>query len=309
MPSEIQSLKLSIALTTYNHEEFIAKCLDSIIDQDLKVPYEIVIGEDRSTDSTRSIIQTYYEKYPELIRLLERNSNYGYTKNFNDTMIQCKGEYIAIFDGDDVMLPGKLNKQITFLDENPDFVMVGHYVDAFNTNDNKIIRSIKPHIDKKFYTIGDLAYWGSFFANSSKMFRKNAYPAGGIDPRIRHIADWAVTMGIAEKGKIAVLKETLALYRVHGTSIMQKLSARADFRDKNIIVDYWNSKRKDGNQLDFSRQWAYSYLFLGKSFLGKGKFKLARKCIKKSIGFDYKYSLSQYIYLFLAVICKRIKVD
>lgn len=107
-------LKVSIALTTYNHEEFIAQSLDSILNQKVNFNYEIVIGEDKSKDRTLSIIKTYVSKYPDKIKVLEREGNLGYTKNFDDTMQQCRGEYIAIFDGDDLMKEGKLQNKWIF---------------------------------------------------------------------------------------------------------------------------------------------------------------------------------------------------
>ena len=72
MTSDLKRLKLSVALTTFNHEAFIGKCLDSIIEQNLNVPYEIVIGEDKSSDLTLQIILTYKVKFPDIIRILER---------------------------------------------------------------------------------------------------------------------------------------------------------------------------------------------------------------------------------------------
>ena len=219
----IGNLKLSIALTTYNHEKFIAQSLDSILNQTVNFKYEIVIGEDKSKDNTLAIIKAYQSKYPDRIRVLERDGNLGYTRNFDDTMQQCRGEYIAIFDGDDLMSDGKLQKQVDFLDKNSDYVMIGHIVNAFDSISGRTIRIIQPKKKKLYYTIEDLITEGSFFANSSKMFRRNAYPKNGIDNRIRFIADWAITLDIVGLQKIGFIWESLALYRVHGTSIMQKL--------------------------------------------------------------------------------------
>src|ERR1700741_2727147 len=270
------NLKVSIALTTYNHAEFIAQSLDSILSQDVNFEYEIVIGEDRSSDSTLEIIRSYQLKYPHKIRILDRPVNLGYTRNFDDTMQQCRGEYIAIFDGDDVMKPGKLRKQADFLDQHPNCVMVGHLVDAFDSETGKVIRVIKPRKHKDFYTIEDLIVEGSFFANSSKMFRRSAYPQAGIDRRIKFIADWAVTLEIVGNEKIGFIWEDLALYRVHGTSIMQKLRGADDFNDKTIIINAINQKYDNKFRDLLKRQWAYAYMIYGIDELNNKNVRSAR---------------------------------
>jgi glycosyltransferase involved in cell wall biosynthesis len=297
-------LKLSVALTTYNHQEFISIALDSIISQSVDFNYEIVIGEDMSGDNTLDIIKKYRLKYPNIIRILDRKENLGYTKNFDDTLKQCKGEYVAIFDGDDIMLAGKLQKQVDFLDCNQNCVMVGHKVEAFDSNSKKILRSIYPSTKKEFYCIEDLIYQGSFFANSSKMFRRSAYPKNGIDFRIKFIADWAVTMDIVEEGKIGFLWENLSLYRVHNSSIMNCLKGIDDFNDKVIIINHINDKYNGKYEKLFYRQWAYAYLINGIYEINNMNIKLARRHFIKSLKFDFKYSLVSYFYFFLTFLPK-----
>lgn len=300
-------IKVSIALTTYNHQEYIEKCLDSILSQEVDFNYEIVIGEDQSKDKTLSIIKTYEAKYPKIIRILAREENLGYTRNFDDTMQQCKGEYIAIFDGDDYMLPGKLKKQVDFLDEHPDYVIVGHIVDAFDNNTGKIVRVIQPKKKKIYYTIEDLIIDGSFFANSSKMFRRKAYPEKGIDKRIKFIADWAVTLDIVSERKIGFIWENLALYRIHGTSIMQKLKGVDDFHDKTIIIKWMNEKYKNKYQKLFNNQWAYAYLIVGIDELMQNNKSHARNNFFTSLTYNYKYSATVYYYIVLSFAPKKIR--
>lgn len=297
-----QQLKLSIALTTYNHEAFIAQSLESILTQRVNFNYEIVVGDDKSTDNTLTIVKSYASKYPDKIRVLERHKNLGYTKNFDDTMQQCQGEYIAIFDGDDIMKEGKLKKQVDFLDQNPDCVMVGHIVDAFDSHSKKITRTILPKKKKFFYTIEDLIIEGSFFANSSKVFRRKAYPKTGINPHIKFIADWAVTLDIVGEQNIGFIWETLALYRVHGTSIMQTLKGTDDFHDKQIIIDGVNKKFENKYSKLFKNQWAYAYFIYGLDEFNKGYNTSARKKFLKSISCNYRYSFTVYAYLMASFI-------
>lgn len=291
-------LKLSVALTTYNHEEYISDSLDSILNQQVDFNYEIVIGEDKSTDNTFAIIKSYAARYPEKIRILERNSNIGYTKNLNDTLRQCKGEYIAIFDGDDIMLPNKLQKQVEFLNLHPEFVMTGHDVRAFDSKTNKTIRYISPGRKKSFYTLEDLIKHGSFFANCSKIFRKAALPESDIDENIKFIADWYITMQIVKEGKIGYMWEVLSNYRIHPLSIMQTLKGKQDYEDKMVILNKLNHIYNYRYNGLFNRQLAYAYLVYGLDELNNKKIKSARHKFLQSIKYQFYYSPIQFYYLF-----------
>ena len=94
-------MKLSVLMITYNHENFIAQAIDSVLRQDVNFGYEIVIGEDCSSDRTRSIVMAYEKKHPEKIRLLLPEQNLGMMGNFMQTLQACRGEYIAIVEDDD----------------------------------------------------------------------------------------------------------------------------------------------------------------------------------------------------------------
>ena len=83
--------------------------------------YEIVIGEDCSTDSARAVVMAFYRRYPDRIRLLLRDQNVGANRNSVETIEACHGEYMAILEGDDYWIAtDKLQKQVDFLDTNPE---------------------------------------------------------------------------------------------------------------------------------------------------------------------------------------------
>lgn len=117
-------MKLSVLVITYNHERYIAQALESILSQKTGFDYEIVIGEDCSTDRTRTILLDYQRKYPERIKLLLAEENSGATRNFIRTYEACRGEYVALLEGDDLWTsPDKLQEQVDFLDNHAGFVM------------------------------------------------------------------------------------------------------------------------------------------------------------------------------------------
>lgn len=126
---------LSIACITYNHENYIAETIESFLMQETGFPFEIVIGEDCSTDSTRNIIESYRLRYPNLIRVLYPQSNGGFQRNILQTFKTCQGDFIAYCEGDDYWTdPKKLQKQVDYLKNNPDCVITYGAVQAFDKN-------------------------------------------------------------------------------------------------------------------------------------------------------------------------------
>ena len=116
---------ISVIVVTYNQQSTIGRTLDSILMQQCHVPYEIVIGEDCSTDQTLDVCQQYAEKYPDRIRVLANKRNKGIADNYFDCMLQCKGEYIADCAGDDFWTdPLKLDKQVSVLESDKSITLV-----------------------------------------------------------------------------------------------------------------------------------------------------------------------------------------
>jgi SAM-dependent methyltransferase len=118
---------LSILCITYNHERYIRQALDSFLMQEVRFPFEIVIGDDCSTDATVQVIEEYQAKHPGIIKLLPSRFNLGMTQNFRRAMKACRGRYIAICEGDDFWEDAtKLAKQVKFLEGNPGYVITYH---------------------------------------------------------------------------------------------------------------------------------------------------------------------------------------
>ncbi|MDE7180400.1 MAG: glycosyltransferase [Muribaculaceae bacterium] len=113
-------MKVSVIVVTYNQEHTIGRTLDSILAQDLRADYEIVIGDDASTDGTERICRSYAAQYPDRIVYLRRERNLGVTANYFDCIRRARGEYLADCAGDDYWVdPGKLRRQVELLDSDP----------------------------------------------------------------------------------------------------------------------------------------------------------------------------------------------
>lgn len=117
-------MKISVLIITYNHEKYIAQALESVLAQKTDFDFEIVVGDDGSTDKTREILRDYQGRYPQKIRLLLPEKNSGATRNFINTYNACRGQFVAILEGDDYWTTsGKLQLQVDFLESHPEFAL------------------------------------------------------------------------------------------------------------------------------------------------------------------------------------------
>jgi glycosyltransferase involved in cell wall biosynthesis len=289
-------IKLSISLITYNHEQFIAKTLNSILSQEVNFKYEIIIGEDCSSDNTRKIVKEFQDLYPDIIKLIPREKNIGSTKNFSETLLTCKGEYIAMIDGDDLMLPNKLQKQVDFLDANNDYVMITHALRAFNNKTDETLRIVQPKLLKSCYTIEDLIVSGSIFGNSSKMFRREALPNKPVSSKINFIADLYLTIHVAGLSKIGFINETLGEYRVHEGNMMKNLKGKEVLEDIETTFNSIKSRFGEKYNSLFKNKYCYGHLIVGMDLLHQGKSNEARNSLMKSIRIKPFYTRSQVVY-------------
>lgn len=120
---------LSIYVPVYNHEKYIVQALDSILMQKTKYSYEVWIGEDASTDNTKAILKEYEKKCPDNFHFLyrEKNMHNSECRNGSDLKARCKGKYIICLEGDDFWTDEyKLEKQIDFLENHPEYIAAAH---------------------------------------------------------------------------------------------------------------------------------------------------------------------------------------
>lgn len=116
---------ISVIVVTYNQEHTIGRTLDSILRQQCHLPIEIVVGEDCSTDQTRTICQEYANRYPEQIRLFCNEHNKGLVDNYFDCLLACRGAYIADCAGDDFWVDNqKLEKEVRLMEADPTITLV-----------------------------------------------------------------------------------------------------------------------------------------------------------------------------------------
>lgn len=213
---EPADIKVSVAIFAYNHETFIAQAIESVLMQQTDFEYEVIIGEDCSTDDTRAIVRAYGERYLERIRLLLPESNQGGKANLVATLNACRGEYIALLDGDDYWTdPLKLQKQVDFLDRNPDFVLSCHDVDIVDFQGTFIAKHPGVYLGDKINLDDYLSHNYNVFHPASVVLRRgilNQIPDWFYRMRM---ADWPLFMLYLQRGPAHHIAESMAVWRHH----------------------------------------------------------------------------------------------
>jgi len=223
-------MKLSVMMITYNHERFIAKAIESVLAQRVNFDYEIVIGEDCSTDGTRAIIMDFHRRHPGLIVPLLRDQNIGAMRNLGATLAACRGRYLALLEGDDYWTcDEKLQRQVDFLDSTPDCAICCHRVKFLDETGSAYANLVRC-LPAGSYTIEDLLK-GNFVMTCSTVLRRDLIPVLPRWLRTMKLGDWPMFALAARHGTIELMDEVMAVYRVHAGSMWSSLPSITRLRE------------------------------------------------------------------------------
>ena len=291
----VENIMVSVCVMSYNLEKYISEALDSILMQKVNFKYNIVVGDDYSTDNTRQILQKYVKKYPEKITLLLHKSNIGIVANFATTLKACHGKYIALLDGDDYWTdPLKLQKQVDFLESNKDYSMVFHNIELHDQTKNGVI--VKPFSlekNNREYTYDEITRTWSVGTCSVLCINNEQY---------RYIENnlWFPVQALqlylccASKGKIYYISDTMCVYR----RLLSGSMNSKEFSNVEIhltFIKYYKTLYNDFNHLlseeTINRQCASHYLWAGRKSRKNGNEKDYLKYLTLAMIQD-----SQYIY-------------
>ena len=212
----INSPDISIAMLAFNHEKFIGEAIESVLMQRTSYTYKIIIAEDFSTDKTREIILEYQKKYPDKIKLILQDKNVGAGQNNVDLLLNLEGKYIAALEGDDYWTdPLKLQKQVDFLEANPDYAICFHEVNILQ--DGSIKEDTITAKVPETTTINDLAK-SNYIHTCSVVYRNNLFAEWPEYFKESPVGDYFLHLLNARYGAIKCLDEIMGVYRVHGTS-------------------------------------------------------------------------------------------
>lgn len=209
-------IKVSILCLTYNQKKYIKETLDGFLKQRTDFAFEILINDDASTDGTTEIIKEYQKKYPHIIKPNFQKENL-YSKGVRHMIVRflipkTKGEYLALCEGDDYWTdPYKLQKQVDFMEKNPDYTLCFHRVEVVY-EDKKGVNFVFPDVeDEKWYTRQELLKT-NYIPTNSVMYRKQTYQNMPLDLMP---GDWFMHLYHARFGKIKFMPEVMSVYRKH----------------------------------------------------------------------------------------------
>lgn len=273
---------VSIGMTVYNQEKFVARAIESILMQKVNFKYEIVIAEDCSTDRSREIVVEYAKRYPDVIRLILQEHNVGLHEQSICLKKTCRGIYRGHLEGDDFWITDdKLQKQIDFLENNPDYIGVSGQILCVDDNNRKCafpygeLRSI--YCFEGDYTIdhfqrwllpshtGALLYRNIFFNCDTEFL--DAYESVDV------MGDRKTALLLLSKGKVHIIPEVVSVRRISLNSVANFTGNSIKLKPYAKIVNWMCLLEKMAYDLfgmeislneEKYKQWIYSIKNLGR---------------------------------------------
>lgn len=219
MSKKNKSLPLiTIIVPAYNHDKYIEKCIDSIIEQTYQ-NIEIIIINDGSTDKTIDKIGSY--AHHEKVVVINQN-NKGLCKTLNIGLSLAKGDYISILASDDYLITNKLEKQVAFLENNEEYGMCCAKAYEVDNTGKKlgVVGSVADASELSFRNLLE----GNKIAALTVLIKSSVLKEiGGFDESL-YMEDWDMWLRISHKYKIGFLNEFVAYYRSHETNISSKVN-------------------------------------------------------------------------------------
>lgn len=245
--------KVSVCVVTYNHEKYIKECLESIVTQECNFDFEVIVGDDCSTDNTRAIVQEYANKYPNIVKPIFHEKNLGPQGNYLYIHNLAKGEYIAGIDGDDYVLAGKLQAQADFMDKTPDCNICFHRVKVLYQNGDMKDSFLEPDRLKLGFTQNDLLMIGTVAVNSSKMYRKGTLQILNKYNNFNNMMDFfSNIVQVEDKKAMFVDSNMYGVYRANVGIMMNPKIVDIKLSNLNLLNELFPNKKEYLNTVVFT---------------------------------------------------------
>lgn len=212
---------LSIVIISYNHQQYIQQCIDSILMQTISFQMEIIIADDCSSDETEMICKEYESQHQGLIKFIPSEHNLGAVENEQRAFLAAKGKYIATCEGDDYWTdPMKLQKQVDFMESHTDYSVCFHRFKKLHTEDgreesdgcdNLFANTNESSIDISMHQF--MHQWCTQYL--SMVFRKDCYDFNAYK-RYKYYRDTHQVYHLMENGKCRLFSFTGGIYRMTG---------------------------------------------------------------------------------------------
>jgi glucosyltransferase len=214
---------VSVVICTYNRKDYLADCIESVLNQQRNFPIEILIGDDVSTDGTREMLLDYQKKYPEIVFPILHTMNLGIGKNWATVMKQVRGKYVALCDDDDYWHnTEKLQKQVDILEANAHIGLVHTDYRTLDINSGKILEKKVQNASEQ--NLLQKLFKGQYFLlTSSCVFRNELIQKYvSLNDYIKYnfpIQDWNTWMLIANYTEFFHMPVSTVTYRISSDSM------------------------------------------------------------------------------------------
>lgn len=225
---------VSVVMITYNQVKYIAAAIEGVLNQEVPFQYELVIGEDCSTDGTREIVSTYQKNHPEIIRVITSDRNVGMVRNFFRTSRACTGAFLAFCEGDDYWhRRDKLQLQVQYLENHADCGLVCSNHDVSDVNKGTVIRNFLTYKKWEIAETFKPSDWVSStttvpILTVTVMLRRNLFEKViSADPYLYEsgsllMYDVQLWAEMAAVSKVGYIPESLATYNVSENSVTRQ---------------------------------------------------------------------------------------
>ena len=232
---------VSVCIITFNHEKFIRQAIESTLAQQTTFDYEIVVSDDASSDATPQILAELEREHAPRLRVHRRENNLGVGANLATTLLDCRGKYVALLEGDDYWIDDeKLQLQHDLLESHPEYAICFHPVRTEREGSADTHRLPRGRIPKRS-TLADLIEKGNYIPTASVVFRNR----GESLPRWYYelpIGDLPLHVINARHGDIALIDRVMAVYRLHAGGTFSMIASadrvRAVVKMYECVNDY-----------------------------------------------------------------------
>lgn len=292
---------VSVCMITYNHENYIREAIEGVLMQKCNFPIELIIGEDNSTDDTAQIIQDYAIQFSDLIKVRHNKPNIGMMSNFIKTLDECTGNYIALCEGDDYWTdPYKLQKQVDFLETNPEYSMCFTSAKKYYQNTD-IIKNWHIELKQKEYSAAEIIS-NLLVPTCTAVFRnsKNNYFQRISGNKKFIFGDMILWLSLLEEGKNFCLPFETAVYRRNESSVTATMPLELQLKlleqHEEIAIGFDGKYKEIENKL-LSRQ----YLIVSLKLLNKKDLRYKeyfKKSVRKSVFYlpmNILYAINKFL--------------
>lgn len=207
---------VSVVMPVYNGQKYLEEAVRSILSQTYG-KLELILVDDGSSDQTAKMIRKYGKQYPQIVKAVILRKNCGESAASNVGFLRSKGQFISRMDADDVAYPEKIKKQVEFMLQNPDLVVLGTQADVINEEGKVVGKKTFPQTHKSIYR-----KYGVYhpMLHPSCLFRRDLLPFKNKLWENTHEPndDYVTLFRLLNRGKFANLPESLVGYRIHGSN-------------------------------------------------------------------------------------------